>query len=250
MNYYPHHIGDYARDTAHLSMLEDAAYRRMMDLYYATEQPLPGDKVALYRFLRARSKEERRAVDVVLQEFFTDGPTGWIQGRCELEIERSKQRVDAAKRNGKSGGRPQTQWKPSGNPVGSQPETQREANQNQKPKTKSQEPKKNKGSAFALPDWVPPDAWAAWLEMRSAKQAKNTDFALNLAVKRLDELRGQGFAIRAVIEQSVLRSWTTFYPLKSIGAGTPNRQESLEERNRKVAEGWVPPELRTPDATH
>jgi len=27
MNYYEHHLGDYVRDTAHLSMLEDGACR-------------------------------------------------------------------------------------------------------------------------------------------------------------------------------------------------------------------------------
>ena len=46
VNYYPHHIGDYSKDTSHLTMLEDAAYRRMLDVYYATEKPLPLDQPA------------------------------------------------------------------------------------------------------------------------------------------------------------------------------------------------------------
>lgn len=31
MNYYPFHIGDYLTETAHLSWLEDCAYRRLLD---------------------------------------------------------------------------------------------------------------------------------------------------------------------------------------------------------------------------
>ena len=66
MHYYQHHIGDYAQATAHLSMLEDAAYSRMLRWYYAEEKPLPADAAAVCRLVRATSKQEREAVEVVL----------------------------------------------------------------------------------------------------------------------------------------------------------------------------------------
>ena len=31
VNYYEHHLGDYAKDTGHLSMLEHGAYRIQLD---------------------------------------------------------------------------------------------------------------------------------------------------------------------------------------------------------------------------
>ncbi len=37
MNYYEHHIGDYAEATAHLTFIEDATYSRLIRKYYATE---------------------------------------------------------------------------------------------------------------------------------------------------------------------------------------------------------------------
>ena len=40
MNYYPFHIGDYASHTRHLTLMEDLAYRRLLDLYYLHERPL------------------------------------------------------------------------------------------------------------------------------------------------------------------------------------------------------------------
>ena len=86
MNYYNRHIGDYARDTSHLSFAEDGAYNRMLDYYYATEAPLPLDRAILYRRVRARSKAERGMIDRLLTEFFTETADGWRKGRCDEEI--------------------------------------------------------------------------------------------------------------------------------------------------------------------
>ena len=51
MHYFQFNIGDYARDTAHLTEMEDLAYRRMLDLYYRAEGPLPSsiDEIARLR---------------------------------------------------------------------------------------------------------------------------------------------------------------------------------------------------------
>ena len=59
MNFYKHYIGDYQRDTGHLSLAEHGAYRLMLDAFYATGKPLPADKKALYRLLRAATAVER-----------------------------------------------------------------------------------------------------------------------------------------------------------------------------------------------
>lgn len=87
MNHYPHHIGDYLKDTAHLTMIEDGAYRRLIDLYYQHEQPLPADKRQVYRLARAVTPAERKAVDTILSEYFTTAPDGHRHKRCDEEIE-------------------------------------------------------------------------------------------------------------------------------------------------------------------
>lgn len=86
MNYYEHHIGDFAEATAHLTFIEDAAYSRMIRKYYATERPMPADIKAVQRLIGARTKEERDAVQVVLEEFFTLQDDGWHQRRCDADI--------------------------------------------------------------------------------------------------------------------------------------------------------------------
>lgn len=93
MNYYEHHLGDYLRDTAHLSMLEDGAYRRLLDAYYIKERPLPHSPKEVYRLVRAASKLERDAVQTVLTEFFEETREGWRQRRCDAEINRFNEKA-------------------------------------------------------------------------------------------------------------------------------------------------------------
>jgi uncharacterized protein YdaU (DUF1376 family) len=86
MNYYEHHIGDYAQATMHLSFVEDAAYCRLIRKYYATERPLTGDLKQLQRLVGARTKEEKIAVDTILEEFFYFDDGVWRNKRCDEEI--------------------------------------------------------------------------------------------------------------------------------------------------------------------
>jgi len=115
MNYYERHIGDYAKNAGHLSMLEHGAYTLLLDRYYSTEKGIPTDQA--YKVARAHTKPERAAVDSVLKEFFTLTGGVWMKNRCEEEIVAAHARIAAAQENGKKGGRPrkiETQEKPSG----------------------------------------------------------------------------------------------------------------------------------------
>ncbi len=141
MNYYERHLGDYVRDTVHLSMIEDGAYNRFLDRYYATEQGIPDDQK--YRVARAHSKEEKTAVDTVLAEFFTLESGLWIKRRVQEEIAKAQSKIKSAQENGKRGGRPknnpdETEEKPNGLFVGSKRETQQKAHQT--PDTRHQSP--------------------------------------------------------------------------------------------------------------
>ena len=102
INYYEHHLGDYAKDTAHLTMLEDGAYRRLLDRYYSTESGIP--EAQTYRIVRARTREEKQAVDAVLAEFFFLADGLWKNNRAEEEIEKfssKKPRIEEKKENDK-----------------------------------------------------------------------------------------------------------------------------------------------------
>jgi uncharacterized protein YdaU (DUF1376 family) len=99
LNYYERHIGDYLKDTAHLSLLEHGVYSRLLDVYYTRETGIPVDQVE--RLIGARSKEERAALSVVLDEFFCveDGVLRQARGDREIARYRDKQAKASASAN-------------------------------------------------------------------------------------------------------------------------------------------------------
>lgn len=89
MNFYKRYVGDYQRDTGHLSIAEHGAYTLMLDAHYGNEKPLPADKTNIYRLVRAMTKPEQLAVDSVLGQFWMLTNEGWINGRASDEIEKA-----------------------------------------------------------------------------------------------------------------------------------------------------------------
>lgn len=170
MNYYPHHIGDFDRATRHLSRIERSVYRDLIDLYYDTEEQLTLDTQALCRRIIARTSEEATAVEQVLNEFFTQTPTGWYHDRCEEEIEAYRAstsqksaagKASAAKRAAK---REQALNGTSTTVATPVERTSNGSATNQEPLTINQEPEsivKPRATRLAK-DWVLPDDWAAW----------------------------------------------------------------------------------------
>lgn len=86
MNHYPRHLGDIARDTAHLSQGQFGAYDLLLDWYYGNEKPLPLNRDALYEITRARDAKGRANTDFVLSWFFKKMEDGWHQKRCDEEL--------------------------------------------------------------------------------------------------------------------------------------------------------------------
>jgi uncharacterized phage protein (TIGR02220 family) len=90
VNFYKHHLGDYDGATAHLSWDEDLAYRRLLNVYYRLEAPIPKDPGTTYRLVRAITKSQKEAVTSVLNEFFVELDDGWHNQRCDEEIAQFK----------------------------------------------------------------------------------------------------------------------------------------------------------------
>lgn len=64
------------------------------------------------------------------------------------------------------------------------------------------------------PDWVPADAWSAFVEMRKEIKKPLTSRAMVLIVKRLDALRKEGCDPGEVLDRSTRNSWRDVYPLQ------------------------------------
>lgn len=74
--------------------------------------------------------------------------------------------------------------------------------------------KQSTASAFALPDWIREEVWKAYEDMRKKIRKPMTDRARDLIIKKLHDMKQAGQEANAVLEQSVIGSWTNVYPIK------------------------------------
>lgn len=68
---------------------------------------------------------------------------------------------------------------------------------------------------FELPDWIPIQAWNAYLEHRKKLKKPLTDYSMNLAVQKLQKIVDAGHKPTDVINETVLKGWLTFYAPKN-----------------------------------
>ena len=102
MNWYKFHLGDYLKHTGHLSDAEDLALRRMLDLYYMSEQPIPKD----INWVARKIGLDADIVEAVLADFFELRDDGYFNKRCDAEITKYNKQVAVNREIGKRGGRP------------------------------------------------------------------------------------------------------------------------------------------------
>jgi uncharacterized protein YdaU (DUF1376 family) len=245
VNYYEHHIGDYAAATGHLSLVEDAVYSRMLRRYYLQEGPLPSDSRQIARLVGARAQDELDAVEAVLAEFFDLLDDGWHQKRADEDIAvfRTKQLAKSDERDAEAERKRRYRERradlfaqlrdlgivPSFDTTtdelvrilsrGTALGQDADGTATQSPVTSHQSPvdQKQKGGkppALTLPDWLPESTWADWHAFRNQRKGW-THKARELSLSTLTKLRTRGHDPTAVIEQSIERGWTGLFELKS-----------------------------------
>lgn len=142
MNYYQRHIGDYLKDTAHLSLLEHGVYGRLLDVYYSRECGIDDAEAA--RLVGARSDEERKALETILNEFFVLEAGIWTHGRCDKEIAQFRAKAEKAASSARK------RWQSDGNANAMRTHSERSADAvptqcegnapiNQEPRTNNQD---------------------------------------------------------------------------------------------------------------
>lgn len=73
---------------------------------------------------------------------------------------------------------------------------------------------KNK-SLYRNPDFVNPEIWSAYLEMRkSIHKPLKTQHQYNLAISTLEKLKSQGHNPNDILNQSILNSWQGLFAIK------------------------------------
>jgi hypothetical protein len=82
----------------------------------------------------------------------------------------------------------------------------------------------------SLPDWLPLEAWSAYLEMRRRKRAAPTPHAINLILGRLDRWRKLGHDPTDILNTSTRSNWTDIYEPKD-GKNGNSRQRTANSNN-------------------
>lgn len=130
MHYYQFNIGDYKAHTEHLELMEDLAFRRMIDWCYLHEKPLPLEIKEIERLIRMRTHSE--SIAYVLETYFERTDQGYVNTRINREVAKYQEKSDKAKKSAEA------RWKNKKNANALQ--TESESNANHKPITNNQEP--------------------------------------------------------------------------------------------------------------
>jgi uncharacterized protein YdaU (DUF1376 family) len=149
MHYYQFNIGDYRAATAHLTNEEDLAYRRLLDMYYDTEQKIPLDT----QWVARRIRMEASVIREVLNDMFVRHEDGYFHARCSDVIEQYHAMAEKNRANGRLGGRKK-------NPVGSDSQPIAKATINQEPITNNHKPiveRKHRGTRLPTELEIPND---------------------------------------------------------------------------------------------
>lgn len=104
--YMPLFVDDYEADTAHLTLIEDGVYSRLLRLCWRSPKcRVPNDMDWIARKIRIGNEAERDALETVISEFFTVKRGYVFSKRLSEEYERIRVTIQKRKEAGKSGGR-------------------------------------------------------------------------------------------------------------------------------------------------
>ena len=196
MHYYQFNIGDYQSHTAHLTDIEDLAYRRLLDWYYLHELPIPIDLVEVSRQIRMRTHSD--CIASVLREYFECTDDGWIHHRANKEIAKVGEKSEKAAASAKA------RWNKPKDANALRTQSESNATQDTLHKTQDILLKKN---TVAPPYGVTDSVWQDWLKLRKAKKAAVTQTALDGIQREADKA---GVSLQSVLETCCERGWTGF----------------------------------------
>ena len=100
MHYYQFNIGDYSSHTSRLSLIEDLAYRRLLDLYYLNERPFNACSTTVARDIGLL--DHLQEVEYVLTKFFVEEDGYLVNKRADKEIKAYQDKQKSASKAGKA----------------------------------------------------------------------------------------------------------------------------------------------------
>ena len=203
--YYQFNIGDYRKDTVHLSLLEHGIYRQLIDTYYTKEGKLEADMDNLMRTHSIRNADEVRAFENVIKDFFVEQDGMLTHRGCDKVIAEIYEKSDKAKASARA------RWDKE-NANAKRPESERNADgmlsNNQEPITNNHKPvektKPDRLPAVCCPEGLSPDLF------KEFKAVRKTALTQRVLDKIRSEAESIGWTLEQALEKCVARGWKSF----------------------------------------
>jgi uncharacterized protein YdaU (DUF1376 family) len=242
MHYFQFHIGDYKSHTHHLSLIEDLAFRRLLDHYYLHELPIKQRDIAR----QIGMKDYEQEVLTVLEEFFSSTEKGYINPRADEEIAKYRKFIEDGKRGAAKRWLKGDDSPPIATPI---------ATINHKPITTNHKPSKS-ATEVATPEGVSNSVWQEFVSHRKAKKAKVTELVItNIA----QQAKIAGWSLEDALKEVIVRNWQSFkadwvsakpqqqnkWDVAGITTPPPPNQDAALRKIEEDRKKAVPPSLET-----
>jgi uncharacterized protein YdaU (DUF1376 family) len=248
MHYYQFNIGDYASHTRHLDLLEDLAYRRILDLYYLHERPLNADASVVAKQIGMR--DDAATVRDVLNEFFVKTEDGYVNARADKEIAHYKSKVEQASRAGKASAERRL------NSRSTDVATDVQLNNKQETITNKHKTIKQKATDVVMPEGISQSVWDEFIAHRKAKKAKVTQLVIEGIGK---EASKAGWSLEDALKETIVRNWQSFkadwvavkpqmqnkWDVANVTTPPPPNQDAALRKIEADRKNAVPPSLET-----
>ena len=228
MNYYKRHLGDYAKKTRTLTVLQHGIYTLLLDLYYSEEAPVTAADA--YTVCQARTAKDRAAVDAMLAKFFVADGAVWRNPKADEVIGKYHAKAPKNAENGRLGGLAKAQR----NASETLEERQPDADISQKPELSNQ--KKEKKKSARAPETTMPENFGISERVLAWACAKGYGGELTGHLENfVGQCRAKGYTYADWDEafmNAVRKDWAQ---IRSKNGSQTNRKLSLAEESELAA---------------
>jgi uncharacterized protein YdaU (DUF1376 family) len=213
MDWYPFYPALYRSHTMHLTAEQDGIYRRLIDYYMESRQPLPDNDFALARIASVDTDCFKHASSI-LRAFFEQSNGLLKHKKCdELLDEQDLKSKFYAKRAKKAASIRHGKTKDL---CLKHATSNSEAMLGDATITITDNNKKVSKDTYReiLPDWMPLAEWEAFKEMRRKNKKPMTAHAEKLVIGKIDKYRNAGHDPTILLNQSILNGWQDIYEPK------------------------------------
>ena len=221
MDWFPWYPERYKNKTLHLTAEHDGIYRRLIDHYMESRQPLPDNDYALARISGVDNECFRHASSIIRAFFKKDNKGNLTHETCnQLLDEQDNQAKFRTERAVKAANK---RWSNQGDTCSEHASSNAQAMLKHATTTETITVNKVSKDTINIPEGVSEEVWKDFFSHRKAKKAPVTKTAV-AGISR--EAEKAGVSLQTALETLISRGWTGFKAewLKGNENGTNQRQ--------------------------